>query len=165
MNPCVRCQKLTKNYKFCSRTCSVSFNNRVKPKRSKKPKICRRCGDSYIIQKKNQKLCDSCDGWGGFPGNFRYKTIGELRESRKNSPWPQSLYNTIRDRARRVMKSSGRLDSCEICGYSVHVETAHIRPVNSFNNQSTIDEINAMSNLKGLCPNHHWEFDHGLLVL
>jgi hypothetical protein len=25
--------------------------------------------------------------------------------------------------------------------------------------------VNSLDNLVGLCPNHHWEFDHGLLQL
>jgi predicted restriction endonuclease len=27
-----------------------------------------------------------------------------------------------------------------------------------------VDEINSLTNLVGLCPNHHWEFDNNLLL-
>lgn len=36
MNLCQKCNKETKNPKFCSRSCSVSTNNTVSPKRKKK---------------------------------------------------------------------------------------------------------------------------------
>ena len=34
-----------------------------------------------------------------------------------------------------------------------------------FDDNNTIAEINDISNLIGLCPNHHWEYDNGLLDL
>jgi hypothetical protein len=64
-----------------------------------------------------------------------------------------------------VRHFSPKFDSCAVCGYDKHVETAHIKAVASFPDTATIREINAPSNLVGLCPNHHWEFDNGLLEL
>jgi predicted restriction endonuclease len=43
------------------------------------------------------------------------------------------------------------------------VEVAHIKAVSNFSEDSLISEINDISNLIGLCPNHHWEYDNGLL--
>ena len=42
--------------------------------------------------------------------------------------------------------------------------------INLFENEcsltlTTIEEINNINNLIGLCPNHHWEYDNGLLEL
>lgn len=54
---------------------------------------------------------------------------------------------------------------CAVCGYDNHVEVAHIKAVSSFPDTATIKEINAPDNVIGLCPNHHWEFDNGLLTL
>ena len=34
MSQCVNCSKKTNNPKFCSRSCGVSYNNRIKPKRT-----------------------------------------------------------------------------------------------------------------------------------
>lgn len=54
-------------------------------------------------------------------------------------------------------------DSCEVCGYDKHVEVAHIVDIASFPDDATIREINSAENVRGLCPNHHWEFDNGIL--
>jgi hypothetical protein len=39
----------------------------------------------------------------------------------------------------------------------------HRRDVADFPDTATVREINALSNLVGLCPTHHWEFDNGCL--
>lgn len=55
--------------------------------------------------------------------------------------------------------------SCKICGYDKHIEICHIIAVSKFNDDALIRDINASTNLVGLCPNHHWEFDNGLIKL
>jgi len=37
---------------------------------------------------------------------------------------------------------------------------AHRKDVSAFPDTATISEINDLANLVGLCPTHHWEFDH-----
>jgi len=54
---------------------------------------------------------------------------------------------------------------CRICGYTKHVDVAHIRSVRTFPEGAQVSEINHPDNLVALCPNHHWEYDHGLLTL
>ncbi len=54
---------------------------------------------------------------------------------------------------------------CQKCGYDKHTNFCHIKPLHSFKLSATIREVNHTSNLLILCPNHHWEFDHGLLKL
>ena len=90
------------------------------------------------------------------------KTKGELFESRKN--W-QSARGSIQRLAREIYFDNTVSPQCEICGYTHHVEVAHIKPVSSFNETATIREINSIDNLIGLCPNHHWEYDNGILKL
>lgn len=51
---------------------------------------------------------------------------------------------------------------CQVCGYNI--EVAHKRAINTFPETATVGEVNAPENLLTLCPNCHWEFDHGLLV-
>lgn len=72
-----------------------------------------------------------------------------------------SAYSLIRSRARNVLKTV----SCERCGYSLHTEACHIKPINTFNKEARLSEINHIDNLLSLCRNCHWEFDHGLLTL
>ena len=54
---------------------------------------------------------------------------------------------------------------CQVCGYKNHIELAHIKPVSSFEDDALISTINDPSNILVLCPNHHWEFDNGLIKL
>jgi hypothetical protein len=90
------------------------------------------------------------------------KTKGELFANRKN--W-QSARNSIQKNARRIYFENVNNPKCIVCGYNKHVEVAHIKPVSDFNNNTTIREINSLSNLIGLCPNHHWEYDNGVITI
>lgn len=54
---------------------------------------------------------------------------------------------------------------CYNCGYSKHVELAHIKSLSSFPSTTTVGEVNHPANVVQLCPNCHWEFDNGLLTL
>jgi hypothetical protein len=54
---------------------------------------------------------------------------------------------------------------CIICGYDKFVDVCHIKPVAAFSPQAKLREINAPENLAYLCPNHHREYDRGLLNL
>ena len=90
------------------------------------------------------------------------KTKGELFNSRKN--W-QSARSSIQKLARRVFFENIDKPKCVICGYNKHVEVAHKKPVSEFDDNTLVKDINSINNLVGLCPNHHWEFDNGLLTL
>ena len=72
-------------------------------------------------------------------------------------------YAKIRYHAREVHEKE--LKECQQCGYSKHIEICHIKPIKDFPENATIKEINDRSNIIGLCPNCHWEFDHGLLSI
>lgn len=90
------------------------------------------------------------------------KTKGDLFNDRKN--W-QSARSSIQKIARKTYFENTKEPKCAICGYSKHVEVAHIKAVSEFDDNTTIKEINSLSNLIGLCPNHHWEYDNGMLKL
>ena len=68
--------------------------------------------------------------------------------------------------ARSVFFASAPTPACvalvegKPCGYAKHVEVAHRKDVSSFPDSALISEINDLTNLVGLCPLHHWEFDH-----
>lgn len=89
------------------------------------------------------------------------KTKGTLFNTRKN--W-QSARTSIRKIAQKNYDNAGLPYVCAICGYSNHIEIAHIKAVSEFDDNTLISEIDNSSNLIGLCPNHHWEFDNGLLT-
>lgn len=89
----------------------------------------------------------------------------KVSPKRKRSDSYKEIYETtlkrsaIRKDARNKAKTLG-WNSCKKCGYNKHIEVAHIKPVNSFPKDSTLEEINHPDNLLPLCPNCHWEFDH-----
>ena len=154
MNKCLQCGKETKNLKFCSRSCSASYNNR---RRKKQKYYCEKCGQ-LIGEGQNfsrRKFCNKCN-----PNNVDWNniTLKQVKEKRKYQP-----HSRIRDLARKKALQYNRFYQCSNCGYNKHVEVCHIKSIDSFNEDSCIGEINSLSNLVGLCPNCHWEFDHGLL--
>lgn len=90
------------------------------------------------------------------------KTKGDLFTNRKN--W-QSARSAIQKDARKIYFDNNQSPKCAICGYTNHVEVAHIRAVSEFSNETPISTINSITNLIGLCPNHHWEYDNGMLKI
>lgn len=54
---------------------------------------------------------------------------------------------------------------CQVCGYSLHVELAHIKPISSFSDETLLSVVNNPSNILVLCRNHHREQEHGFLLL
>ncbi len=76
-----------------------------------------------------------------------------------------SRYTGVRSHARKVFAESGKPRQCAVCGYSTHVEICHIRDISTFPMETLASEINALTNLVALCPNHHWELDRGLIQM
>ena len=69
-------------------------------------------------------------------------------------------YTLIRKRARQECEKLGRLNKCQKCQYTLHVEVAHIKPIKEFTIDTLISVVNDQSNLLILCPNCHWEHDN-----
>lgn len=90
------------------------------------------------------------------------ETKGGLLSKRKNY---QSYRSAIRKGAEKIFSESGNEMKCAVCGYSKHVEIAHKKAVSEFPDSTLISEINSIDNLIALCPNHHWEYDNGILKL
>jgi hypothetical protein len=137
--------------KFCNNSCAASFNNRLFPKKKAAKKVCINCLQSFS------------------PPNQRIKTCSVCRPLRSK---PRSLENTSRQEAGRViigkhaMRAMGnRAKVCAVCGYDRFVDVCHIKPVAAFSSQAKLKEINAPENLVYLCPNHHREYDRGLINL
>lgn len=160
---CTNCQEpYSTNYRpgnpdrpYCSRSCATSYNNRVNPKR-KLEGSCLVC-KTPIKKDKRVSTCTNCRK----PKiDYRLLTVGEYRNllsvKGKHPSWANAH---VRNFARSWNKKL-RSMPCEVCSYSVHVELAHIKPVSSYPDDATLGEINHPSNLRVLCPNHHWEFDN-----
>lgn len=74
-------------------------------------------------------------------------------------------YQSIRNHAKAIMRCAAVARVCAVCGYQNGIQVCHIRGISTFPTEATVGEINSLENLVYLCPNHHWELDHGLLVL
>jgi hypothetical protein len=136
---------------FCNNSCAASLNNRIFPKKKVAKKICITCLQSFS------------------PPNHRVKTCDVCRPVRSR---PRRLENLTRQEAGRVIIGKhamrvmiNRAKGCIICGYDKFVDVCHIKPVAAFSTQAKLKEINAPENLVYMCPNHHREYDRGLLNL
>lgn len=184
----------TRRRKFCNRTCSASYNNTGKDRWNGKRQAglilpneytgqCERCKSEihYIRKSKShtdmRKFCQDCvplvisekvKEYGRKNGkNVLPKALHEMtkRELREHQPSYHYFKLKIDINARKLYKKSGSPYICKVCGYAHHVQICHIKDVKDFEDSALIAEINSLNNLVALCPNHHWEFDHGLLKL
>lgn|GEM_PF-953904 len=153
--PCVQCGIDTLNPRFCSRACAATYNNHHMPKRKKDQKFCGRCG------RPSKQKCTTCRICRPLIDHDA-RTLSEL----KNVVGSRNSYSTIvHQHGRAIAENAGLLEACAVCGYSTWVDCCHINPVAKFPVTATLGEINDKRNLVGLCKNHHWELDHGFLML
>jgi hypothetical protein len=122
---------------FCSSSCSATYNNRLRIRKEKPKSIKKEKEDKIGLLTKDELF--------GIRGSY------------------QSARSTICKIARRVYKASGNPMKCLVCGYEKHTDISHVDPVSEFSGDSKINEINHVTNLVALCPNHHWEFDNKLI--
>jgi hypothetical protein len=149
---------------FCDRVCSALYTNRHHPRRRgplRKARLCRGCQTPHFT---GTAFCSSnCrDNFKDQRPNLGDRTKADLFSN--CATW-QAARSTIQRHARRSFFGIYPNASCVVCGYAVHVEVAHRVPVADFPDATPISKINDISNLVGLCPNHHWEHDNGLLSL
>ena len=152
INKCKMCQKEHKNKKFCSMSCSASYNNVLYPKRELEG-ICRGC---RLPTKTTRVYCQKCSK------KTIDMTLDEATYHTKNSK--PNAFSLIRGRARTIAKNLG-LTKCAVCQYSKHVEIAHKKAISEHSGDTPISVINHPSNLIALCPNCHWESHNGFLSL
>jgi len=115
---------------------------------------CSKC--NVLFNKKGKiKRCPRCVEF-----SILNLTKKDFFDKRKN--W-QSAASSIRRSARNIFARSGKELKCYVCNYDKHVEISHRKSVSDFDGETLLIEINDISNLIALCPNHHWEYDNGLL--
>lgn len=175
--------------KFCSKSCASKFNNKGvvhNPKGTSR--LIDACTDEEIIN-----AFYSSKTWIEFSKKLGYKSkinsgnaIIRNRLQRLNldvdklktgvdvssftkkqlfdryALW-QTARSAITSMARLIFNNSDKPKECAICGYDKHYEVAHIIAVSDFDDNTLISEINNIDNLIALCPNHHWEYDNGIL--
>ncbi len=155
---CGNCGKDTKNPKYCSRACSAVCTNQQYQKRQKVFIPCRECGVP-IPKWPPKRLCPECKN----DRKPSLRTIGYYKSIARTRRWPAPwIFNHIRTHARSLYPKE-LSNPCERCRYPHHVQVCHVQGVATFPDTATLGEINARENVFILCPNCHWELDHGLL--
>ena len=130
-------------------------SQRVQAWRERTKKPCPHCS-TPIYQ--GSKTCVNCRGPAWSRGDIT------IAEAIYHTHHRSSAYALIRTRARAVIQALG-WNTCQVCGYSKHVEAAHRRPISDFPEDTKLSVVNDPTNLAALCRNHHWESDHGQLDL
>jgi hypothetical protein len=150
---CVQCGIATRNPRFCSVKCAGQCNNI--------PRIayCKGCQQPISDRWTGRKYCDVCR----YTKNPNFKnwdtiTFEDLRATRSTF----QAHAHIRGLARRAYLRSKKPRYCVLCGYRHHYEVCHIKPISEFSDTETVGKINSVDNLIALCPNCHWEVDHGI---
>ena len=164
MRKCDYCDNNTSNPRFCSRSCAAKKTNIESPKR-KLTKICSKCENtidnsrttfcSQHLKEHNDKLKSRCPDT-KLEDYWNKSSVKDKHPSWKNSH--------IRALNRSWNKELIKLP-CANCGYKKHVELCHIKAVSEFDGSTLLSEVNSSDNVIQLCPNCHWEFDHGHLIL
>ena len=154
MNNCLYCGIKTANAKYCSRSCANQINGRLFPSRQRIARHCKYCGVAVLTRR------TTCDGCNPSVVDWRLVPLQQLK-----SKALQQYAAQIRSLARVAYRKSTRPKVCAVCGYNAHYEVCHIKPINDFLPTDSVAEVNQLNNLVALCPNHHWEFDHGQLSI
>lgn len=164
---CLNCCNFTENKKFCNRSCSAIYNNKISPKRKAKISIsCILCNNLVFLKKDprggfyNRKYCDNCQ----YIRKNKTCNVTKILLLSRRKNW-QSANSSIRKDARKIYFSANLPKECYICKYNNHIEICHIKQVKDFAETSALSDINAIDNLIALCRNHHWELDNGLINL
>lgn len=148
-------------YHFCSKSCSTSFHNKINPKRKAEIRLCKKCGKEVKGKNPKSKLCMDCGK--ELTEKFKNFTFGEYKSHVRITV---KGYCRISDRVRYLNRSWNKnllSLSCQYCGYGTHIDLCHKKPISKFSDDSKLSDINSLSNNIVLCPNHHWEYDHGIL--
>jgi hypothetical protein len=151
---CPVCGQKTRNPKFCSRSCAAKMNNVLAPKR-------RFSGTCLVCQRLVPRRNKYCPEHNPYRPLDRSQPIGAIADG---SDHPACRHARLRQEARRYYLSACSY-RCVRCGYDKHIEVCHKRRLTSFPLDTPISVVNSLDNLVGLCPNCHWEFDHGQLQL
>lgn len=150
---CLQCGKKHINTKFCSKKCLA---------KTRKPTLCKICNTKIHDGWISTKYCDICR----YTKNPNFQDWSKITFQDLHDKLPTcQVHARIRGLSRCIYNKSPKPKECFNCKYSKHYEVCHIKPINSFDKNTPISIINDIENLISLCPNCHWEFDHGILSI
>lgn len=127
-----------KRREFCNHSCAGGFLKNLRPRQKTK-----KCSDCDTLVYASRKRCPPC-----IASAFSRALESEVSYSRR----------MVAYYAREALKDVAKV--CASCGWDKFVEACHIKPISSFSPDTKLKVVNAKENLKWLCPNCHWEFDH-----
>jgi hypothetical protein len=130
----------------------MSDYEKVKEWRMSKRKPCPGGCETEVAH--DTKLCRQCTGKKRTEAALD-KTVAQIKKESKSLRWT--------DQVRAIARNMHKFDKCVECGYDKIVHICHRIDIAAFPDTATVRQINAPSNVVGLCPNHHWEYDHGFL--
>lgn len=147
---------------YCSHSCAGKAHHGQLTPLPAKTRSCYRCGKSFKAEKghKSRKACPACYM---IRETLSLLTIGQV-EATNNSTERRDRYGRIRLHCRSVHAELCS-QPCAACSYDKHVELCHIRGISEWPKDTLVGVVNARENVVQLCPNHHWELDHGALSL
>ena len=159
---CLNCEAETQNPKFCSRSCSASYTNKTNPKRKLGKTKCTHCSTPIHS---GHSYCKSCYKKKSTFNKYGSLTIQDVQDEYRKQGHHPSRWNARVRLFNRSWNKELTQQSCRKCGYSLHVDLCHIKPVSSFPLTTPLSVVNSKDNIIPLCKNCHWEFDNGLLKL
>lgn len=158
---------------FCNHSCSAEYNNKIrgynssnlwvrKDENNKKRGYnqCPKCGE---LKTCTSKLCKKCSDKEKYL--VKERTLGSYIDGKQ---YLTSKCGEIRKDARRTIEESNVEKVCAFCKnheFDEILEVHHIKSILEFDSKTTINEINSLSNLVWLCPNHHKMIEKGLIKL
>ena len=145
--------------KFCSRSCSVIYNNKGRTKNSNSKyysNYCK-CGKK---KRRDSIFCQNCR-WLNNIEKFHNKTLREVKVNTAS----RNIWNRVRLNAKQVLKLNNIKKECYICKFNFIVHVCHIKSISSFDENTKIEIVNSIDNLVYLCPNHHAMLDNNIISL
>ena len=154
MNNCLHCGAETANAKYCSRSHAAIHTNQQAPKR----RLTRKCSECNTLVPANRQFCAV---HGKRKADYRLLTVAQLKanDAIKHPSYYRGYLNSI-----TRLLNVHRPRVCQVCGYEKHAEYCHKRPIKDFPDSTTVQNVSGPDNILVLCPNCHWEYDHGLLA-
>jgi hypothetical protein len=162
----------SKNKKFfCNHSCAASYNNSSRNsdisweynengKTKRGYNICPVCGNKKYY---TSEMCQKCRN--KEKKQIQNFTLGHYIDGKTHLA---TKCNEIRKDARRKLEESNIEKVCAFCKnheFDEILEAHHLKGILEHDSNVLIKEINDISNLVWLCPNHHAMLEKGLITL